>query len=195
MLQKIFKELKIFSAVLLTFPLFVQADIESVVLHPVFNQYYVCAEHWDGQFKEMGDSLGTDCFIQKFVEVKGRSWLRAYKNEGHKNEDWFGWHQEVLAPIDGKVFKINENKTVNKPGIMGKGMSTWLVIKREDGLMVILAHLDKIKVKVDDVVKAGQVIALVGNNGQSRHPHIHIGAWKEKTAYQIRFDQTKIKGL
>lgn len=186
---------KFLFTVFLIVPLFAQAEIESVLLHPVFNQYYSCAEHWDGQFKEMGDSLGTDCFIQKFVEVKGRSWLRSYKNEGHKNEDWFGWHQDVLAPIDGKVFKINENNVINKPGIMGKGMATWIAIKRDDGLMVILAHVDNIKVKVNDEVKTGQVIALVGNNGQSRHPHIHIGAWKEKIAFQIRFHQSKIKGL
>lgn len=179
----------------LFFQITAQAEIESVLLYPIFDQYYVCAEHWDGQLQEMGDSLGTDCFVQKFSTVKGRSWLRSYKNDGHKNEDWFSWKQNVLAPIDGKVVKINENKVVNKPGAMGKGMATWIIIKREDGLMVILAHLDSCSVKVGDLVKAGQVIALVGNNGQSRHPHIHIGAWKEKAAFQIRFDQTKIKGI
>ena len=172
-----------------------QAEIESVLLHPIFDQYYVCAEHWDGQLQEMGDALGTDCFIQKFTTVNGRSWLRSYKRDGHKNEDWFGWKQNVLAPIEGKVIKINENKNVNKPGIMGKGMATWIIIQREDGLMVILAHVDSSIVKVGDLVRVGQVIATVGNNGQSRHPHIHIGAWKDKTAFQIRFDQSKIKGL
>ena len=35
---------------------------------------------------------------------------------------------------------------------------------------------------------SGQVVAKVGNNGYSRHPHIHIGAWKGNEPLQIRFD-------
>ena len=35
---------------------------------------------------------------------------------------------------------------------------------------------------------AGRVVAKIGNNGMSYHPHVHIGAWKDDTAHQIRFD-------
>ena len=43
-----------------------------------------------------------------------------------------------------------------------------------------------------DVLIDGEKVAQVGNNGMSRQPHIHIAAWRGKTALQIRFDQVKI---
>jgi len=39
----------------------------------------------------------------------------------------------------------------------------------------------------------GQVIAQVGNNGRSHHPHIHVGAYKDTEPLQIRFDQHYIQ--
>lgn len=170
-------------------------DINSVLVHPVFNQYYSCIEHWDGQFDETGDALGTDCIVQKLETVKGRTWLRSYKKQGSKNEEWYSWQQDVLAPIDGTVEKINENAVVNEPGVMGKGAASFIIIRRPDGISVLVAHVSHVKVHVGDIVSAGQVIAKVGNNGQSRHPHVHVGAWKNNEALQLRFDQTKIKGL
>ncbi|PIP89037.1 MAG: hypothetical protein COW01_15745 [Bdellovibrionales bacterium CG12_big_fil_rev_8_21_14_0_65_38_15] len=163
--------------------------IDSAIIHPVFDSQYVCSEHYAGQLKELGDALGTDCIYQSFVEQDGRKWLRAYKNEGHKNQDWFGWQKNVLSPISGEVVRINLNEVVNKPGIMGKGMASFVMLKGDDGLFVLLAHLQNIKVSKGDKVEAGEVLGLVGNNGQSWHPHIHIGAWKDNKPLQIRFDQ------
>ena len=48
------------------------------------------------------------------------------------------------------------------------------------------------KVKVGDTVKAGDIVAKVGNNGTSFMPHIHIGAWKDKEPLQISFDLKKM---
>ena len=45
-----------------------------------------------------------------------------------------------------------------------------------------------LSVKEGDTVKAGDIVAKVGNNGFSRNPHIHVGAWKGNTPLQIRFD-------
>lgn len=53
---------------------------------------------------------------------------------------------------------------------------------------VHVARVANIRVKAGDQVTAGQPMAKVGNNGMSRHPHIHIGAWKGEEAMQIRFD-------
>jgi murein DD-endopeptidase MepM/ murein hydrolase activator NlpD len=53
---------------------------------------------------------------------------------------------------------------------------------------VLYGHVDGIEVKPGDAVVAGQRIAKVGNNGYSWYPHIHVGAWKDDTPLQIRFD-------
>ena len=166
--------------------------LEAPTVHPPLDQYYACAEHWEGQFKTLGDALGTDCFIERLVAEEGRSWLRAFSGNGSKNEDWFGWHAKVLAPISGVVERINVNPKTNSPGVMGEGPASFIVIKANDGLQAILAHVDEIKVKVKDRVEAGQWIASIGNNGQARHPHIHIGLWKNDSPLQVRFNQKQI---
>lgn len=167
-------------------------SIEAVVAHPVFSTTYSCTEHAYGQLKGLGDELGTDCFIEQLVERNGRTWLRGYRTNGLKNEDWYGWGAEVLAPCTGTVEQIRENPITNEPGIMGKPPASWIAFNCGDDLHFLLAHIASPRVKVGDHVDAGQKIAQVGNNGMSRQPHIHIAAWRGKTALQIRFDQVKI---
>ena len=63
-------------------------------------------------------------------------------------------------------------------------MAVWA----EGGLHVMAGHLREIRVKEGDRLQAGQPIGFVGNNGNSRHPHIHLGAWHGDEPLQIRFD-------
>lgn len=165
---------------------------EPILLHPIFQTHYVCSEHFGGQFKELGDALGSDCIIQSFVNQENRKWLRSYKNKGHINSDWYGYNQPVYSPISGTVVRLHLNGKENTPGFIGSGLSSFIIIKNKK-LFVILAHVKDIKVKKNDKVMEGQKIALVGNNGQSWHPHIHIGAWYDKEPIQIQFDQYKMK--
>lgn len=172
-----------------------QADeltIDAVVAHPVFATLYSCSEHAYGELKGLGDELGSDCVVEKFVDDHGRIWLRPYKLDGRKNEDWYGWNADVLAPCAGQVIDIRENKVTNQPGILGKPPASSIHVGCDDGVHFVLAHIASPRVKVGDHVDAGQKIAQVGNNGMSRHPHIHIGAWRDKTALQIRFDQKQM---
>ena len=164
-------------------------EIETILIHPIFNEVYACTEHWDGQFKYLGDALGSDCVIQEFVKTDGRLFLRAYKNKGYDNADWYGWQKQVLSPCDCIIEKIYINPKVNKPGIMNPGRATSIIFKMKDGTRITLAHLDKITIKSGDSVKKGQPIAKVGNNGYCRNPHVHIGAWKGEKPLQIRFNQ------
>jgi hypothetical protein len=167
-------------------------SIEAVVAHPVFSTTYACTEHAYGELKGLGDELGTDCHVEQLVERNGRSWLRAYRTDGMKNEDWFGWGADVLAPCTGKVEQIRENTVTNEPGVMGKPPAAWITLDCGGDLHFLLAHTAVPLVKMGDPVAAGQKIAQVGNNGMSRQPHIHIAAWRGKTALQIRFDQVNI---
>ncbi len=172
-----------------------QHGIEALVIHPIFERRFTTNEHHDGQLGSLGDALGSDCIIHEIVDEDGRLWLRAYKGDGARNEDWYGWRQAVLAPVSGQVLKINVNPTVNEPGSFTPGVASYIILKRDDGVHVLLAHIREPVVAVGDVVEAGQKVALVGNNGNSRHPHIHIGAWKDKTPLQLRFDLTALGRL
>ena len=168
------------------------SEAEAALLHPLFDEPYVtCTEHWAGQLPELGDALGADCFVERLETIEGRTWLRRYANRGLQNEDWYSWQEPVLAPITGTVQKININSVMNPPGIMGNGPASYLIITDKTGLSVVIAHLTRIRVKVGEEVSAGQSIGHVGNNGQSRQPHIHVGAWRGEASLQVRFDLTK----
>jgi hypothetical protein len=164
-------------------------QIEVITLHRLFNQYYACGEHVEGELAYVGDALGADCLIQGGLDpnVEG-GFVRAFRNDGARNEDWYGWNAEVLAPFDATVVRININPVVNQPGTLGSPPASFIVFERADGMRVLFAHVQDVRVAQGDTVTAGQVIALVGNNGYGRSPHIHVGAWKGETPYQIRWD-------
>lgn len=172
--------------------LFVPIDqggqIESVVIGPIFDANFLCGEHKAGSLTVTGDALGTDCQIQSWEEKDGPAFARPYHTDGRTNEDWYGWRADVLAPIDGTVIGRIVNPVVNVPGEMGQPPAGMVLIRRDDGVTVLLAHVDEPVVKVGDAVRRGQKIGVVGNNGMSRNPHIHIGAYRDTTPLQIRWD-------
>ncbi len=157
--------------------------------HPLFAASYACSEHAWGELPYLGDDLGQDCVQQQFVDEGGHAFMKSYRGDGLRNEDWFGWDQPVLSPCDCTVLKVGVNATTNVPGVLGKPPASMVVLQAADGTRVVLAHVQSLSVKEGEQVKAGQAIARVGNNGYSRMPHIHIGAWKDKQALQIRWDQ------
>ena len=71
---------------------------------------------------------------------------------------------ELLAACDGTV------ETAGWDGQKGYIVT----IKVNDDISYRYAHLDEIKVKEGDTVKAGEVVATVGSSGNSTGPHLHL---------------------
>jgi hypothetical protein len=162
-------------------------ELDYALAHRIFDEYYACGEHREGELAHVGDALGADCMVQTLEDIDGREIARAYRGDGARNEDWYGWKANVLSPCDCEVVNININGDVNQPGVLGKPPATFVVLKRDDGVHFLLAHLGAIGVEAKSRVRTGQVLGTVGNNGYGRSPHIHIGAWYEGTPLQIRF--------
>ena len=165
---------------------------DQFLAHPLFNISYKCAEHAADELPYLGDALGQDCVPEEFVEQDGRAFMRAFKSNGLTNEDWYGWNQDVLSPCDCEIVNVHINPVTNQPGIMGGPPASSITLQAQDGTFIVIAHIQSPIVKKGDKVKAGQVLAKVGNNGMCRNPHIHIGAWREKKPLQIRWNQAKI---
>lgn len=73
----------------------------------------------------------------------------------------------IRAAFDGRVRIVaNEGRR--------KGYGKYLVIRHDNGLETIYGHLSKQLVKVDELVKAGDPIALGGNTGRSTGSHLHF---------------------
>jgi Peptidase family M23 len=169
--------------------------IESVVLHPLFREPYVCGEHVAGEEAIAGDALGTDCQVLGDTSGKNRGFGRLYKSDGNTNEDWYSWRANILSPVAGEVIGILHNDKVNQPGIKGKPPAGLLQLRQSDGIVIMLAHLSDFTVRLGDKVDVGEVIARVGNNGPSYAPHVHVGASRGNTPLQIRWDQRAMGGL
>ncbi len=101
-----------------------------------------------------------------------------------KNESYFAYGQEALAVADGKVVVIKDGIPQNVPGANSRAVPITLetvggnhvVIDIGGGHYAFYAHVQpgSIRVKVGDKVKRGQVLALVGNSGNSTEPHLHF---------------------
>ncbi len=71
----------------------------------------------------------------------------------------------IVSSFDGKVRMVK-----NDP----RGYGNYVVVRHDNGLETVYAHLSVINVSVDDVVRAGQQLALSGNTGRSTGPHLHF---------------------
>jgi lysophospholipase L1-like esterase len=140
--------------------------IQTVEIAPLFYERFACTEHVNGELSDLGDALGSDCLVLGGMGAS-KGMMRFYRTNGANNEDWYSWHVEVHAPFDGVVIEIGINSITNTPGN---------------------AHLDDIRVHQGDHVGVGQVVALDGDNGTAKNPHVHVGAYRGKKPLQIRWD-------
>jgi hypothetical protein len=163
------------------------------VAHAPVDAFFSCTEHFAGQFSSVGDALGTDCLVMRLVAANGRTWVRAYENDGAKNEDWYGWHEHLLSPCDCKVVAVYVNPQDNVPGVIGDARASSITFMRSDGVEFLFGHIRSPSVKPGDSVSSGQPVSMIGNNGMARNPHVHVGAWKGSKPLQIRWDQSTMR--
>ncbi len=91
----------------------------------------------------------------------GARWGRAHK--GLDIKVYVG--DTIRAAFSGKVRMVKYNKG---------GYGKYIVIRHNNGLETIYGHLSKQLVEENQVVKAGDVIALGGNTGRSTGSHLHF---------------------
>ena len=93
-----------------------------------------------------------------------------YKTKFHNGIDFkASLGTPILAAEDGEVMAVGDNGRVQ----YGK----FILIKHNNNLATLYAHLSRQIVQKGSVIKRGQVIGYSGNTGYSTGPHLHFGVY------------------
>ncbi|MFH0806199.1 MAG: peptidoglycan DD-metalloendopeptidase family protein [Candidatus Brennerbacteria bacterium] len=110
---------------------------------------------------------------------------RNYGSKFHNGAD-------IGAPIGTEVFAAEKGTVINMGnqdayrGCYRAGYGKFIVVKHENGLTTLYAHLSRQIVKVGDAVERGQVIGYVGRTGWATGPHLHFTAFATQTITPAR---------
>ncbi len=111
--------------------------------------------------------VNKECFYQDYSNI----------------DNHYCYKKDVLAPLEGIVFEVCNkypNTKIDKDRKIvcdvDEVRGNYIIIKHKYNEFSMIAHLlkDSFKVKVGDIVKTGDVIAKVGNSGNTNGPHIHF---------------------
>ena len=109
---------------------------------------------------------------------------RLAHDDRSRNENWYGYGEEVLAVADGTVIATKDGIPDNVP--MTEKRAVPITLDTLGGNLVVLdignrryatyAHLipKSIRVSVGAKVRRGQVLGLLGNSGNSDAPHLQF---------------------
>lgn len=131
-----------------------------------------------------------------FVQMKDGS---SYKGDPAKNESYYAFGSQAVAPADGKVVVVVNDIPDNDPvGTFNETQPAGnnVVIDHGNGEYSLVAHLKmgSVSVKVGDIVKTGDPIGLCGNSGNSSEAHIHFQVADDPDIFKGNSIRVKFKG-
>jgi murein DD-endopeptidase MepM/ murein hydrolase activator NlpD len=108
----------------------------------------------------------------------------AFRGDPAKNPNWSAYGAEVLAVADAVVVDVKDGIPENDPTSDKKAVpinletvgGNYIILDLGGGHFAFYAHLQprSIRVKIGGRVRRGQVLALLGNSGNSDAPHLHF---------------------
>lgn len=110
---------------------------------------------------------------------------RAYKTKFHNGIDFKATiGNPIIAADGGSIIAVGDNGRVQ----YGK----YIVVKHDNNLATLYAHLSRVVVSKGDYVKMGQIIGYAGNTGYVTGPHLHFAVY---WAPSLTFKQFSGAGL
>ena len=149
-------------------------------------------------FQSMATGGGNWAFKPIITQGFGENAVSFYAQlglKGHNGIDYVAPKRtKIYAAHDGKITKTydigNSSRTI--------GYGVW--ITNAEGWQTVYYHLDEVLVKVDDEVKAGDLIAYSDNTGEyTTGDHLHFGLYPAKpdleNGYNGAIDPTEFFNL
>ena len=141
-----------------------QSEYPALSLYPNWNNQYVHA---------YGNAIIPDTYTidltgfhmptpsTKITSPFGPRWRRMHNGLDLK----VNIGDTIVAAFDGKVRIVKYER---------RGYGKYVVIRHDNGLETVYGHLSKQLVDTNQLVKAGEPIALGGNTGRSTGSHLHF---------------------
>ncbi len=144
--------------------------------------------------------IGTDCFIQQYMDVDPGPGVKDYRCGGaaynnHSGTDFRVRNLQdvrrgvnVLAAAPGTVLRVRDEvpdrivrTAKDRLAIQNVFCGNGLVIDHRDGWRTQYCHLQKgsLKVKQGQKVERGEALGLVGFSGLAQFPHVHLTVFKD----------------
>ena len=130
-------------------------------------------------------------------------WVRLYEDgktwtgDASKNQSYRAYGANVLAVADGTVLQTRDGIPENVPDPVARAVpitpdtlaGNSVLVDIGGGAFAFYAHLQpgSLKVKQGDRIRQGQVLALLGNTGNSSEPHLHFHVVDRNAAFDRAF--------
>ena len=92
----------------------------------------------------------------------------------HPINGTYGIHKGIDIALDSgePIYAIYDGEVIEATYDIWNG--NYIKIKHDNNILSVYCHCSKLFVKKGDIIRGGEVIALVGSTGQSTGPHIHF---------------------
>jgi hypothetical protein len=97
------------------------------------------------------------------------------------NESYLTFGNEIIAVTDGRIADVRDGMPENVPNVVpppsvATAAGNYVVEALDDGRFALYAHVQpgSLRVHPGQRVRRGDVLALVGNTGNSMMPHLHF---------------------
>lgn len=146
-------------------------EFNSVPLLPPFMGAWEIYQGFDGSHTHKGQWRHA---LDFYMTEQGNS----FSGQGANLDEFFCFGLPVISPVKGQVVRSFDKLADNAPGEVDvkNNWGNFILIRLENGLHVLLAHLRQhsIKVAEGDFVTPGTPLAACGNSGRSPQPHVHL---------------------
>ncbi|WP_128895493.1 M23 family metallopeptidase [Longirhabdus pacifica] len=113
---------------------------------------------------------------------------QTYEGDAQKNESYYAYGEEVIAPAAGTVVVVENSIVDNVPGEINNTqiLGNHVVIDHGNNEYSYYLHLKQgsLAVNVGDQVSVGDLLGQVGNSGQSMAPHLHFQVSDDADIYE-----------
>lgn len=112
-----------------------------------------------------------------YVKTSDFGWRRlSGKDDYHNGVDLVGAKKHIYPVNNGTIVWVKKSNS---------GYGNHLLIKHDDGIWSLYAHLSKIYVKKGQVVNKNTILGIEGSTGHSTGSHLHLEIRKSESGSQV----------